>query len=60
MGFGSISHWVIVLVVVVLLFGAKKIPELAEGIGKAMKKFKDTQKDVEAASEVKKDESKPN
>jgi sec-independent protein translocase protein TatA len=60
MGFGSISHWVIVLVVVILLFGAKKIPELAEGVGKAIKKFKDTQKDVEAASEVKKDESKPN
>ena len=29
MGSMSIGHWLIVLIVVVLLFGAKKIPELA-------------------------------
>ncbi|WP_370690930.1 Sec-independent protein translocase subunit TatA/TatB [Helicobacter cappadocius] len=39
-GFGSIWHWVIVLLVVVLLFGAKKIPELAKGLGSGIKNFK--------------------
>jgi len=40
-GFSSISHWVIVLIVVLLLFGAKKIPELAKGLGSGIKNFKD-------------------
>ncbi len=29
-----------------LLFGAKRIPDVAESLGKAIKKFQDTQKDV--------------
>ena len=33
-------HWVIVLLVIVLLFGAKKIPELAKGLGQGIKEFK--------------------
>lgn len=40
MGTGSIWHWVIVLLVIVLLFGAKKIPELAKGLGSGVKNFK--------------------
>ena len=47
MGFSSIWHWVIVLAVVVLLFGAKKIPELAKGIGTGIKVFKKSVKDEE-------------
>lgn len=39
-GFGSVWHWVIVLAVIVLLFGAKKIPELAKGLGSGIKNFK--------------------
>ncbi|MCE3036957.1 twin-arginine translocase TatA/TatE family subunit [Helicobacter sp. faydin-H20] len=39
-GFGSIWHWVIVLLVIVLLFGAKRIPELAKGLGSGIKNFK--------------------
>ncbi|PAF47540.1 Sec-independent protein translocase TatA [Helicobacter sp. 12S02634-8] len=39
-GFGSVWHWVIVLLVIVLLFGAKKIPELAKGLGSGIKNFK--------------------
>lgn len=35
---------ILVLVVVILLFGAKKIPELMKGIGQGMKEFKDAQK----------------
>lgn len=32
---------IIILVVLVLLFGAKKIPELMKGVGKGIKEFKD-------------------
>lgn len=38
MGPGAI---VLILLVVVLLFGGKKIPELMKGLGKGMKEFKD-------------------
>ena len=40
MGFSSWSHWLIVLLIIVLLFGAKKIPELAKGLGSGIKNFK--------------------
>ena len=40
MGSFSIGHWLIVLAIIVLLFGAKKIPELAKGLGKGIKTFK--------------------
>jgi len=39
----------IVLIVVLLLFGAKKIPELARGLGKGMREFK------KATEEIKKE-----
>lgn len=47
--FGSLGATEIILIIVaiVLLFGAKKIPELAEGIGKGMKVFKKAVKEVE-------------
>ena len=32
---------IVVLVIVLLLFGGKKIPELMKGLGKGMKEFKD-------------------
>jgi sec-independent protein translocase protein TatA len=44
MGF-STTELVIILVIVVLLFGAKKIPELAKGIGGGIKSFKNEMKD---------------
>ena len=40
MGSFSTSHWLIVLAIVVLLFGAKKIPDLAKSIGQGIKGFK--------------------
>ncbi len=33
-------EWIIILVVVLLLFGGKKIPELMRGLGKGVKSFK--------------------
>lgn len=43
---GIAGPWQIVLVVVVilLLFGGRKIPELMKGLGKGMKEFKDATK----------------
>ena len=34
---------IIILVIVLLLFGGRKIPELMRGLGKGMKEFKDAQ-----------------
>ena len=41
MGSFSIWHWLIVLVVVMLVFGTKKIGSMGGDIGKAVKGFKD-------------------
>ncbi|MFC5510659.1 Sec-independent protein translocase subunit TatA [Massilia jejuensis] len=52
MGSMSIWHWVIVLVVVVLLFGTKKLGNVGSDIGKAVKGFKDGVKGDEEKSTV--------
>ena len=44
--FISGAEIVIVLVVILLLFGSKKIPELARGLGKGMKEFKRAADDI--------------
>jgi sec-independent protein translocase protein TatA len=38
--FSSPMHLILILLVVVLLFGGKKIPELMKGIGQGLKEFK--------------------
>lgn len=47
--FGSLGATEILLIVlaILILFGAKKIPELAKGIGKGMKEFKKAVNDVQ-------------
>ena len=35
------SEWIIILLVILLLFGGKKIPELMRGLGKGVKSFKE-------------------
>ncbi len=47
MGMPSMPELLIVLAIVVLLFGAKKIPDLAKGMGKGIKDFKKAIKDDE-------------
>ena len=37
----------IILVIILLLFGAKKLPELARGLGKSMKEFKKAAQEVQ-------------
>ena len=35
------SEWIIIALVILLLFGGKKIPELMRGLGKGVKSFKE-------------------
>lgn len=56
--FGSLGFWEILLIVLVflLLFGGKKIPELMHGLGKGVKSFKQGMNEVEnELKDVKKD-----
>ncbi len=45
MGLGG-QEMILIFLALLLLFGAKKIPELARGLGKGIKEFKDATKDV--------------
>jgi sec-independent protein translocase protein TatA len=49
---------ILILLVILILFGAKKIPELARGIGKGMSEFKKGIKDVEDEIKTSDTESK--
>lgn len=40
MGLGGAGHWLILLVIVVILFGGRKLPELGKGLGEAIRGFK--------------------
>ena len=57
-------QWVIIALVIILLFGGKKSPELMHGLGKGVKSFKagmkDAEKDIQEikAEIVKEDEPK--
>lgn len=52
MGMPGGMEWVLIALVVLLLFGGKKIPELAKGLGSGIKNFKKAVKedDTEVAS----------
>ena len=56
--FGSLGFWEITIIalVVLLMFGGKKIPELMRGLGKGVKNFKEGMKEAEnEVNEIKKD-----
>tara|TARA_B100000614_G_C14562667_1_gene497739 strand:+ start:6173 stop:6340 length:168 start_codon:yes stop_codon:yes gene_type:complete len=46
-GFAGGWEWVIILLAVLVLFGAKRIPEFAKGLGKGVKEFKKAKEDIE-------------
>ena len=50
------SEWLIILVVFLLLFGGKKIPELMRGLGKGVKNFKEGVNEAKEEIEKAKDE----
>lgn len=52
----GLAEWIIILVIVFLLFGAKRLPEIGKGIGEGIKNFrgamkKDEDKDLQKPSE---------
>ncbi len=47
---------IVIVLVVLLLFGAKRIPELMRGMGKGVKSFKDGMKEIETDDEEVKSE----
>jgi len=52
MGSFSIWHWLIVLVIVVLVFGTKKLKNIGSDLGGAVKGFKDGMKDGSASADA--------
>lgn len=50
----GVTEILVILAIVLLLFGGKKIPELMKGLGSGIKEFKNASKDDQAA--VKKEE----
>jgi sec-independent protein translocase protein TatA len=59
MGKIGLTEIILILLVVVLLFGGRKIPELMKGIGQGMKEFKKASK-VDTDNESKETASKEN
>ncbi|MCQ2155200.1 MAG: twin-arginine translocase TatA/TatE family subunit [Bacteroidales bacterium] len=62
MPLGTIGVWQLVLIalVILLIFGGKKIPELMRGLGKGVKEFKngmeEVKKDIDTDSDTKKED----
>lgn len=46
------GEWITILIVVIVLFGGKKIPELARGIGKGIREFNDAKEGVKSEIET--------
>lgn len=59
---GNLGAGEIILIVlaILILFGAKKIPELAQGIGKGMREFKKAMREVEEDIKINDDDIKNN
>lgn len=53
MGSLSIWHWLIVLLVVILIFGTKKLRNMGSDVGGAVKSFKDAMKDEQHSDKPK-------
>ncbi|MFQ5629253.1 MAG: twin-arginine translocase TatA/TatE family subunit [bacterium] len=46
------TELIILLFIIVILFGAKKLPELAQGLGKGIREFKKASTEVEDATKL--------
>lgn len=45
------TEWIFIILAVILLFGGKKIPELAKGLGKGIRDFKDAKEGLKEEAE---------
>ncbi len=59
MGGMSLWHWVVVLVIVLLVFGTKKLTSGAKDLGSAVKEFKKGMRDDDKPTAQLSDESRP-
>jgi sec-independent protein translocase protein TatA len=50
----GVGEMIIILIIVLLLFGGRKIPELMKGLGKGVKEFKDASKGNESSTTTEK------
>ena len=57
MGEFSIWHWLIVLLIVVMVFGTKKLKNMGSDLGQAVRGFKQGMRDAEAPAEKTADET---
>ena len=48
----GLQEVVVIALIVLLLFGGKKIPELMKGLGKGVKSFKDGMKEIDEATDT--------
>ena len=53
------GEWVLILLIVLLLFGGTKLPQLAKGLGQSVKEFKKASKEEEPAAPAKEELKKP-
>jgi sec-independent protein translocase protein TatA len=58
-GLLSPTHLIFILLIVLILFGPGKLPELGKGLGKGIREFKDAMRGGMEGSSDKKDEKKP-
>jgi len=50
---------IVILIIVLILFGARRIPEIAQGLGKGIREFKRAMKDVQSEIDTASTENKP-
>ncbi|KUI42849.1 preprotein translocase subunit TatA [Mycobacterium sp. GA-1199] len=55
----SWTHWLVIIAVFVLLFGAKKLPDAARSVGKSLRIFKSEIKEMQADSTTDSPSSQP-
>ena len=57
----GMGHWeiLIIFVVILLIFGAKRIPEMAQGLGKGIREFRTAMSDVQDEIEAPKQPTRP-
>jgi len=55
----GMSELFVILVIILIIFGAGKLPEIGGGIGKAIKNFKEATKDTSKEQDKIEDDKKP-
>jgi sec-independent protein translocase protein TatA len=50
---------IVILVIIVIIFGAGKLPEIGSGIGKGIKNFKEATRKEEESKKIDEEEKKP-